>query len=68
MSNALQKELDMQSQNLQVCIEYNAFDFTSGVFTVSVCSILEGDDKLIEALYLDNSVNKRLTPSIQVKL
>lgn len=64
----LQKLQNDQKQKLTVYIQCNGFDYSRGVLIVTLRTILGGSFTKMKALLVDDVVNERLKPAIQVGL
>lgn len=60
--------LDSHKKNLTIPIKCNGFDYTKGVLTIKLRTILEGDDISSKTILEDAGVYKCLKPLIQVAL
>lgn len=68
MPYPLQEVQDEHKQKLSVSAPQNGFDYGRGVLTVTLQTILDDNDTAIEAFLVDDGVNKRLKPTVQVAL
>lgn len=59
---------DEHKQKNRVTIQYNGFEYSRGVLTVKLRTIVNENDSAVMALLVEDGVNKHLKPTAQVAL